>query len=137
MLSPHAGPSEYAHQGERVVTGQRLMQAASDVFLGWADGPYGNEYYIRQLRDMKGSVSIDLLGPADLTRYAMLCGVTLARSHARSGDPAAIAGYLGRGDQFDRAIVAFADDYADQTVLDHAALEQAVADGRIEAVRGR
>ena len=86
---------------------------------------------------MKGSVSIDLLGPDELTRYAMLCGVTLARAHARSGDPAAIAGYLGTGDQFDRAIVSFADCYADQTVADHAALERAVADGRIEAVRGR
>jgi uncharacterized protein (DUF2252 family) len=137
VLAPYAGPSEYLHQGERVVTGQRLMQAASDVFLGWADGPYGHQYYVRQLRDMKGSVSIDLLGPDELLRYAMLCGVTLARAHARSGDPAAIAGYLGTGDQFDRAIVAFADGYADQTVADHAALEQAVADGRIEAVRGR
>ena len=137
VLAPYAGPSEYRHEGERVVAGQRLMQAASDVFLGWADGPYGHQYYVRQLRDMKGSVSIDLLGPEELARYAMLCGVTLARAHARSGDPAAIAGYLGAGDQFDRAIVSFADGYADQTVADHAALEQAVADGRIEAVRGR
>jgi uncharacterized protein (DUF2252 family) len=137
VLAPYAGASECRHEGERVVTGQRLMQAASDVFLGWADGPYGHQYYVRQLRDMKGSVSIDLLGPAELAGYATLCGVTLARAHARSGDPAAISGYLGTGDQFDRAIVAFADGYADQTVADHAALEAAVADGRIEAVRGR
>jgi uncharacterized protein (DUF2252 family) len=137
VLAPYAGASECSHEGERVVTGQRLMQAASDVFLGWAVGPYGHQYYVRQLRDMKGSVSIDRLGPDELARYAMLCGVTLARAHARSGDPAAIAGYLGAGDQFDRAIVAFADGYADQTVADHAALERAVADGRIEAVRGR
>jgi uncharacterized protein (DUF2252 family) len=137
VLAPYAGPSECTHEGERVVTGQRLMQAASDVFLGWADGPYGNQYYVRQLRDMKGSVSIDRLSPDDLTSYAMLCGVTLARAHARSGDPAAIAGYLGTGAQFDRAIVAFADGYGRQTVRDHAALQQAVADGRIEAVRGR
>jgi uncharacterized protein (DUF2252 family) len=137
VLAPHAGATEYAHEGERVVGGQRLMQAASDVFLGWADGPYGHQYYVRQLRDMKGSVSIDHLTPEDLRRYAMLCGVTLARAHARSGDPAAIAGYLGTGDQFDRAIVAFANAYADQTVTDHAALERAVADGRVEAVRGR
>lgn len=137
VLAPYAGASQYEHEGERVVTGQRLMQAASDVFLGWAVGPYGNHYYVRQLRDMKGSVSIDRLGPDELTRYAMLCGVTLARAHARSGDPAAVAGYLGTGDQFDRAIVSFAHCYADQTVADHAALEQAVADGRIEAVRGR
>jgi uncharacterized protein (DUF2252 family) len=137
VLARYAGASEFEHEGERVVTGQRLMQAASDVFLGWADDPYGNQYYVRQLRDMKGGVSIDLLGPDDLTRYAMLCGVTLARAHARSGDPAVIAGYLGTGDQFDRAIVSFADEYADQTHADHAALEQAVADGRVEAVRGR
>jgi uncharacterized protein (DUF2252 family) len=137
VLAPYAGPSECAHQGERVVAGQRLMQAASDLFLGWAVGPYGHQYYVRQLRDMKGSVSIDRLTPEELRRYAMLCGVTLARAHARSGDPAAIAGYLGTGDQFDRAIVAFAAGYADQTVADHAALEQAVAEGRIEAVRGR
>jgi uncharacterized protein (DUF2252 family) len=137
VLAPYAGASDCVHEGERVVTGQRLMQAASDLFLGWTDDPYGNQYYVRQLRDMKGSVSIDLLSPDDLTRYAMLCGVTLARAHARSGDPAAIAGYLGTGDQFDRALVRFADQYADQTLADHASLERAVADGRIEAVRGR
>ncbi len=137
VLAPFAGRSECAHEGERVVSGQRLMQAASDVFLGWADGPYGHQYYVRQLRDMKGSISIDRLSPDDLARYAMLCGVTLARAHARSGEPAAIAGYLGTGDQFDRAIASFADAYATQTVLDHAALEEAVADGRIEAVRDR
>jgi uncharacterized protein (DUF2252 family) len=137
VLAAHAGASACAHEGERVVSGQRLMQAASDVFLGWADGPYGKQYYVRQLRDRKGSVSIDRLSPDDLRRYAMLCGVTLARAHARSGDPAAISGYLGAGEQFDRAIGAFADGYSDQTVADHAALEQAVADGRIEAVRGR
>jgi uncharacterized protein (DUF2252 family) len=137
VLAPYAGQSECAHEGERVVTGQRLMQAASDVFLGWADGPYGKQYYVRQLRDMKGSVSIDLLSPDDLTRYALLCGVTLARAHARSGDAAAISGYLGSGAQFDMAIVAIASGYAEQTILDHAALEQAVVDGRIEAVRNR
>ena len=96
VLARYVGASDCAHEGERVVTGQRLMQAASDVFLGWADGPYGNHYYVRQLRDMKGSVSIDLFTPEDLTRYATLCGVTLARAHARSGDAAAIAGYLGQ-----------------------------------------
>jgi uncharacterized protein (DUF2252 family) len=137
VLAPYAGPSEYEHEGERVVIGQRLMQAASDVFLGWATGPYGHHYYVRQLRDMKGSVAIDALAPDELVRYAALCGVTLARAHARSGDAALIAGYLGAGDQFDRAIVSFADGYADQTVADHAALVQAVADGRIEAVIGR
>jgi len=137
VLARYAGPSEYGHQGERVVTGQRLMQAASDVFLGWATGPFGHGYYVRQLRDMKGSVAIDLLTSEDLVRYAGLCGVTLARAHARSGDAAAIAGYLGSGDQFDRAIVAFADQYADQTERDHAALADAVAAGRIEAMTGR
>jgi uncharacterized protein (DUF2252 family) len=137
VLARHAGPSEYAHHGERVVTGQRLMQAASDVFLGWATGPYGHHYYVRQLRDMKGSVAIDLLTAEDLARYGALCGLTLARAHARSGDAAAISGYLGAGDQFDRAIVAFAGQYADQTERDHAALADAVAAGRIEAVTGR
>jgi uncharacterized protein (DUF2252 family) len=137
VLAPFAGRSGYDHQGERVVNGQRLMQAASDIFLGWGTGPYGHDYYVRQLRDMKGSVNVDLLGPDDLARYAVLCGVTLARAHARSGDAAAIAGYLGTGDQFDRALASFAAAYAEQTVQDHAALEQAVADGRIEAVRGR
>jgi uncharacterized protein (DUF2252 family) len=137
VLAPYAGASACQNEGERVVTGQRLMQAASDVFLGWAVGPYGNHYYVRQLRDMKGAVSIDRLGPDELARYAMLCGVTLARAHARSGDSAAIAGYLGAGDQFDRAIASFAHCYANQTVADHAALERAVEAGRIEAVRGR
>jgi uncharacterized protein (DUF2252 family) len=137
VLARYAGPSEYGHHGERVVTGQRLMQAASDVFLGWATGSFGHDYYVRQLRDMKGSIAIDLLTSEDLVRYAALCGVTLARAHARSGDAAAIAGYLGAGDQFDRAIVAFADQYADQTEQDHAALADAVAAGRIEAITGR
>ena len=137
VLAPHAGASQFGHHGERVVTGQRLMQAASDVFLGWATGPYGHDYYVRQLRDMKGSVSIDLLTPEDLARYAALCGLTLARAHARTGDAAAIAGYLGSGEQFDRAIMAFADDYAEQTERDHQALVDAVAAGRIEAVTGR
>jgi uncharacterized protein (DUF2252 family) len=137
VLAPFAGASAYDHHGQRVVNGQRLMQAASDIFLGWATGPFGRDYYVRQLRDMKGSVNVDLLSPDDLGRYATLCGVTLARAHARSGDAAAIAGYLGTGDQFDRAIAAFAAGYADQTVQDHAALQQAVADGRIEAVSGR
>jgi uncharacterized protein (DUF2252 family) len=137
VLARYGGASEYEHEGERVVTGQRLMQAASDVFLGWATGPYGHHYYVRQLRDMKGSVAIDLLSSGDLVRYAALCGVTLARAHARSGDASAISGYLGTGDQFDRALVAFADQYADQTVQDHAALADAVASGRIEAITGR
>lgn len=137
VLARHTRPSEFGHHGERVVTGQRLMQAASDVFLGWATGPYGHDYYVRQLRDMKGSVAIDLLTSEDLVRYGALCGLTLARAHARSGDAAAISGYLGTRDQFDRAIVAFADEYADQTDQDHAALVDAVADGRIAAVTGR
>lgn len=113
------------------------MQAASDIFLGWATGPYGRDYYVRQLRDMKGSVSVELMDADELARYAALCGVALARAHARSGDAPVIAGYLGTGNQFDRAIGEFADAYADQTVRDHAALQQAVAEGRVEAVMGR
>jgi uncharacterized protein (DUF2252 family) len=137
VLEPFAGAAKCGHHGERVVNGQRLMQAASDVFLGWATGPYGHHYYVRQLRDMKGSVAIDLMSGEDLCRYAALCGLTLARAHARSGDAAAISGYLGTGDQFDRAIPVFADQYADQTERDHAALIDAVADGRIDAITGR
>jgi len=137
VMASYSGSSTYGHHGQRVVCGQRLMQAASDIFLGWATGPYGRDYYVRQLRDMKGSVSVELMDADELARYAALCGVALARAHARSGDAPVIAGYLGTGNQFDRAIGEFADAYADQTVRDHAALQQAVAEGRVEAVMGR
>ena len=124
VLEPYAGRSRYRHPGHRVVNGQRLLQTASDVLLGWtADGTA--DYYIRQLWDMKGSVNLDTLDPADLVPYGRLCGWVLARAHARSGDAAAISGYLGSGDQFDRAVASFAEAYADQTEADHAAFSAA------------
>jgi uncharacterized protein (DUF2252 family) len=137
VLAEYAGPSEYDNQGERVVTGQRLMQAASDIFLGWqrmTDPDSGQiDYYIRQLRDWKYSAPIERMGPAEMADYGGLCGWTLARAHARTGDRFAIAGYLGGSAKFDEAIADFAVSYADQTVRDHAAFAQAVASGRVEA----
>lgn len=111
------------------------MQAASDVFLGWARGGPGGgqDFYVRQLRDMKGSAEIERMAQRELDIYAALCGATLARAHARSGQAPAIAGYLGKGDVFDRAVAAFAADYADQNVRDHRALAEAIADGRLDA----
>jgi uncharacterized protein (DUF2252 family) len=119
-LEPYAGRSRYRHPGHRVVNGQRLLQTASDILLGWT-GDDTNQYYVRQLWDMKGSINLETLDPADLVPYARLCGWVLARAHARSGDAAAISGYLGTGDAFDRAVTTFAEAYADQTEADHAA----------------
>jgi uncharacterized protein (DUF2252 family) len=140
VLAAYAGASQYDHQGERVVAGQRLMQAASDIFLGWqrtADPGGGHtDYYVRQLRDWKYSAPIERMGPAQLSDYGELCAWTLARAHARTGDRFAIAAYLGRSDKFDQAVAAFAASYADQTERDHAALAQAVADGRADAETG-
>ncbi|WP_370110163.1 DUF2252 domain-containing protein [Streptacidiphilus sp. MAP12-33] len=134
VLAVHLAPSRHRHQGERVVAGQRLMQAASDIFLGWATGPAGRFFYCRQLRDMKGSVEIERLDAKMLRRYAEICGRTLARAHARSGPRAEIAEYLGRGDTFDRAVADWAVGYGDQTHRDHKALLEAIAQGRLEAV---
>lgn len=127
---PH-GP--YVHPGHRVVAGQRLLQAASDIFLGWMSGPQGRAYYWRQLRDMKGSADVAGMSPADLLGYARLCGTALARAHARSGDRIAIAAYLGGADTFEQAVADFALAYADQTAADHAALGAAVAAGVVAA----
>jgi uncharacterized protein (DUF2252 family) len=132
VAARYAGPSEFTHQGQRVVVGQRLMQAASDIFLGWTNGE-GHDYYVRQFRDMKGSVNLDVMNEPGFATYARLCGQVLARAHARSGDAAMIGGYLGRGQAFDIAIAAFALAYADQTERDHAALVDAVRDGRVAA----
>jgi uncharacterized protein (DUF2252 family) len=135
------GSSAGSNQGERVVQGQRLMQAASDIFLGWVrlkeamDGGR-RDFYMRQLRDWKVSLDVESILPHGLSRYASACGWTLARAHARSGDRIAIAAYLGAGDKFDRAIEEFAVAYADLTERDHASLVQAVADGRIAALEG-
>ncbi|MFD0274410.1 DUF2252 domain-containing protein [Kitasatospora sp. NPDC127111] len=125
-----------AHGGRRVVTGQHLMQAASDIFLGWTTGTAGRHFYGRQLRDMKGSADVAGMTPAVLRGYADLCGRALARAHARSGDRLAITGYLGTADTFAEAIADFAVRYADQTVTDHAALVAAIADGTVAAKKG-
>ena len=130
VLERHLGPSGYSNHGQRVVSGQRIMQAASDLFLGWTETD-SIDFYIRQLRDMKLSVNIASLNPQRFIDYCRLCSWTLARAHARSGDPAQISGYLGRGDSFERAIADFAETYADQTGQDHAALVAAVQSGRI------
>jgi uncharacterized protein (DUF2252 family) len=136
VLEKYAGRSPYANHGERVVVGQRLMQAASDIFLGWTAGIDGNRhFYIRQLRDMKVSMVIDTMNAADLGYYGEACAWALARAHARSGDAAMIAGYLGSGDVFDDALARFAGDYGDQTERDHAALVKAVKAGRINAAK--
>jgi len=125
--------STYAQHGQRVVTGQRLMQAASDSFLGWVQGPSGRSYYVRQLRDMKWAPDPATLTGSGLNRYALLCGHTLARAHARSGDAVAIAAYLGSGSSFDRAIEAFSAAYADQVRHDFQAFTTAISDSRITA----
>jgi uncharacterized protein (DUF2252 family) len=131
VLEVHLPQSAYKHQGQRVVVGQRLMQAASDIFLGWLRGPGGRDFYWRQLRDMKGSVKVERMSPEELALYASICGWALARAHARSGDRVQIAAYLGKSDRFDGAITDFAVTYADQIERDHAALCAAVKSGRI------
>jgi uncharacterized protein (DUF2252 family) len=140
VLADYAGESEYENQGERVVAGQHLMQASSDIFLGWLrakpTGEAEQDYYIRQLRDWKFSPLIEEMNPRALELYARLCGWTLARAHARSGDRIAISAYLGNSTKFDNALAAFAEAYADQNERDHAALAAAVTAGRIEAQSG-
>jgi uncharacterized protein (DUF2252 family) len=140
VLEEFVGKSRFSNQGRRVVEGQRLMQAASDVFLGWLrttgiDGER-RDFYIRQLWDWKTSVEIETMLPSGMAMYGRLCGATLARAHARSGDAIAIGAYLGRGDSFDRAIAEFAEIYADQNEADHRALLEAIETGRLEAIAG-
>jgi uncharacterized protein (DUF2252 family) len=137
VLEAHLPNSRYAIPGQRVVEGQRLMQAASDIFLGWTRGAQANRYfYWRQLRDMKGSAPVEIMSPFAMTFYARICGWTLARAHARSGDPIAIAEYLGPDDTFDNAIAEFSARYADQNQRDYDTFVKAIADGRIQAVTG-
>ena len=141
VLCQYVGASKYPNQGQRVVAGQRLMQAASDIFLGWQRTPAGldgqpRDFYVRQLRDWKFSLDIETMLPAGMRLYGELCGWTLARAHARSGDRIAIASYLGNSDVFDKAIASFAAVYADQNERDHQALADAVAAGQITAERG-
>jgi len=129
-----SSPDEHhEHHGHRVVAGQRLMQAASDIFLGWFRGTEGRDFYWRQLKDMKGSAKVESMSADELVLYAGICGWALARAHARSGDRVQIAGYLGKSERFDRAIADFAKGYADQTERDHAALCAAVKSGRVAA----
>jgi uncharacterized protein (DUF2252 family) len=136
VLEPYAEPTVYAQQGERVVQGQRLVQAASDIMLGWvrAEGIDGEarDYYVRQLWDQKGSARVENMDPRALSAYAQICGTTLAHAHARSGDRIAIAGYLGKSNTFDKAIALFAEAYAEQNERDYEALRAASDEGRIE-----
>jgi uncharacterized protein (DUF2252 family) len=132
VLERFSGQGRYSQQGQRVVSGQRLMQTASDIFLGWTRIE-NRDYYVRQLRDMKGSIPIEKLAPGELIDYARVCAVALGHAHARSGDAVAIAAYLGSGDTFDRSIARFAAAYADQNERDHAALVSAVRSGRVTA----
>jgi hypothetical protein len=137
VLEDHLPKSRYNTPGQRVVEGQRLMQAASDIFLGWTRGVQANRYYYwRQLRDMKGSAVVEGMTPFALMFYARMCGWTLARAHARSGDPIAIAEYLGTDDTVDNAIADFSARYADQNQRDYDTFVKAIADGRIQAVTG-
>ncbi|MCX4761440.1 DUF2252 domain-containing protein [Streptomyces sp. NBC_01275] len=136
VLEEHLPSGPYVHPGRRVVAGQRLLQAAGDIFLGWMTGPQGRAFYWRQLRDMKGSADVAGMSPADLQAYARLCGTVLARAHARSGDRIAIAGYLGGADTFERAVADFALAYADQSAADHAVLDAAVTAGVVSATPG-
>jgi uncharacterized protein (DUF2252 family) len=141
VLAPFAGPSEYKHQGERVVRGQRLTQAASDPFLGWtrgipADGQKPRDYYVRQLRDMKGNMDVPVMDAEQLIYYARLCGWALARAHARTGRATLISGYLGSAESFDHAIADFAVAYAAQNERDYQRLVDAVASGRVHAMTG-
>ena len=133
VLEPYFGISRYANHGERVVTGQRMLQSASDVFLGWTLDDEGRSYYFRQLRDMKMKVDLESMRKSEWVEYVSICGWTLARAHARTGDAALIAGYLGKSDAFDSALATFADSYATQAERDHAALVKAIRAGRVRA----
>jgi len=138
VLEAHLGPGEHDNHGDRVVTGQRMMQTVGDIFLGWqrSAGIDGQErdFYVRQLRDWKGSVEVEEMQPQGLRLYARLCGWTLARAHARTGDRIAIASYLGTSSAFDRAIVRFADAYADLNESDHRTLQEAITAGRVQTL---
>jgi uncharacterized protein (DUF2252 family) len=136
VLDPYVESSRHSNHGERVVVGQRLMQATPDIFLGWTRGPGGRDFYFRQLWDMKGSVDIATLRPYGLGFYGGLCARSLARAHARSGDAIAITAYLGTSDTFDGAIADFSESYANQNDKDYAAFQKAIADGAIASAPG-
>ena len=134
VLEPYAGKSAYANHGQRVVVGHRLMQSASDIFLGWTENVGGRQFYIRQLRDAKIKPNVETFRAADMAVFAQWCGHSLARSHARSGDAAVISGYLGKSDTFDKAIADFSAVYADQTERDYAVLKKAARSGRLKVL---
>ena len=136
VLEAYAGKSTFHNHGQRVVNGSRLMQSASDLFLGWVVGRTGRHFYVRQLNDMKIKVLVELFNASAMTQYADLCGRTLAMGHARSGDASRICGYLGKGDTFDEAIAAFAVAYADQSERDYDLLRKAVRAGKLEIEEG-
>ena len=133
VLEGYLKSNTYEHHGHRVVAGQRLMQAASDIFLGWFRGTEGRDFYWRQLKDMKGSAKVESMSADELVLYGGLCGWALARAHARSGDRVQIAAYLGKSERFDRSVADFAVAYADQNEQDHEALCAAVKSGRVVA----
>ncbi len=132
VLEPFAGPSRYQHMGQRVVAGQRIMQAYSDQLLGWTTA-IGRHFYVRSFRDMKGSFRVDRLSVSQLIDYSILCGRVLARAHAQTVEPALMAAYLGAGDSFDQAMARFAVAYADQNEKDFSALTTAISSGRVNA----
>ena len=137
VLEDHLPKSRYKQPGERVVQGQRMMQAASDIYLGWTKRAEANRFfYWRQLRDMKGSADVESLSPAALSFYARQCGWTLARAHARSGDPIAVAAYLGKSDAFDQSMTDFSERYADQNERDYQAFTEAIRSGQLTAIEG-
>lgn len=132
VLEPYAGKSVHANEGQRIVHGYRMMQSASDLFLGWTEGKQGRQFYLRQLRDMKVKPLVELFTPNVMLEYAELCGWTLSHAHARSGSPTQISGYLGKGEKFDKAISDFAIAYADQCERDYESVLQAARDGKLE-----
>ena len=133
LVGPAGGKPSFANNGERVVLGQRLMQSASDIFLGWSKGAEGRDFYVRQLRDaMKASADITSMSPRVLGRYARVCGTTLARAHAKAGDAAMIGGYLGSSDAFETTLGRYALAYADQAEKDYDAFKKAVASGKVK-----
>jgi hypothetical protein len=136
VLEPYAGPSAFKHHGQRVVVGQHIMQAASDILLGWATWSDGRHMYIRQLSDVKIKPVIEVMKPVNLSRYARACGWALARAHARSGDAVMLSAYMGKGTQFEDALASFAVAYADQNERDYAKLMKAIHAGRIPVERG-
>ena len=134
VLEPYAGASIFPNSGQRVIMGHRLMQSSSDIFLGWTSGKTGRHYYVRQLRNEKIKFEVDRFDAPHMIQFAERCGATLARAHARTGEPATISGYLGKSDKFDRAIADFSIAYADQAERDYESFVKAIRKGRLEAL---